>query len=59
MMFIWGIDRFAAIYFYRKNKGTLAKRKIIGQHEYVDIRLKLNKTYKPGFGDIYYFLQVE
>lgn len=53
---LWMVDRILSITSYRKSAATVVSRRVIGAHEYVELKLKLNKTFKHGFGDIYYFL---
>ncbi|XP_066910553.1 uncharacterized protein [Clytia hemisphaerica] len=56
VLLIWCIDRLISIVYYRKSRGT-AERKIIGKNEYIDVRVKLNKKFKPEIGDVYFLLK--
>lgn len=57
LMIVWLIDRFLSIKYYRKSNACIVKKRVIGNNEYVDIRVKLNKTFKKTVGDVYYLLE--
>ena len=58
LLFCWLVDRILSVVYYRKSTAEVVSKKVVGAHEYVELRLKLDKTYVHGFGDIYYFLEV-
>lgn len=55
ILLIWCIDRLFSIVYYRKSVGT-AKANVIGDNEYLMIRVKLNKQFEKNIGDVYYLL---
>ena len=57
LMIIWLIDRFLSVKYYRKSHGEIVKKRIIGNNEYIEIRVKLNKNFKKAVGDVYYLLE--
>ena len=54
MLIIWCIDRFLCIVLYRKNKGYVVRKDVIGNNEYTVIYMKLDKEREAGVGDLYY-----
>ena len=54
---LWILDRVLSVVYYRRSNGMLVSRKVIGAHEYVELRLKLNKYFQRGIGDVYYLLK--
>ena len=54
MLLIWCIDRLLCIFVYRKCKGRIVKKYVIGNNEYMIVFLKLNSKEKRGVGDIFY-----
>ena len=59
LMIVWLIDRFLSIKCYRNSKARIVKKRVIGNNEYVDIRVKLNKTFEKSVGDVYYLLEAD
>ena len=59
LMIVWLIDRFLSIKYYRNSKARIVKKRVIGDNEYVDIRVKLNKTFEKTVGDVYYLLETD
>ena len=56
-LLLWCIDRLLSITLYRRSIASIVKKRIIGMNEYVDMRVKLNTSFKSGIGDVYYVVE--
>ena len=59
LMIVWLIDRFLSVKYYRKSQAQIVEKRIVGNNEYVDIRVKLSKNFNKTAGDVYYLLEDE
>ena len=56
MLIIWCIDRVLSIWVYRRHRGRIVQKQVIGNNEYVVVYVKLDKDVKHAVGDVYYLL---
>ena len=54
MLIIWCVDRVLSIWLYRRHRGRIVRKKVLGNNEYVVLYVKLNKGVKYAVGDVYY-----
>ena len=55
-LLLWFIDRLLCFVVYRRSNAEIVKKKIIGENEYLELRVKLNKSFEYNVGDVYYLL---
>lgn len=56
MLIVWLLDMLMSVVIYHKRIGGVRKHSSIGQHQYIDIKVKLKSPIKPSVGDVYYLL---
>ena len=56
MLIIWCIDRAVSIWIYRHHQGSIVRKEVIGNNEYIIVYIKLKNGTKHAVGDVYYLL---
>lgn len=56
ILVLWCIDKILSILCYRRNRGHIVRREVLGDNEYVIMYVKLDSDVKHAVGDVYYLL---